>query len=126
MKPNKANKRTMIYCEPCAFKKIFEPDESINLVEIKRSSVQLKGPKLNPASGTTNPAGSMTKTKMVKCPKCGRGVVVKELQSAYTKVYEEIDRREQKAREEADRIKRLEDGKPHERQNKDLDPDFLG
>ena len=60
--------------------------------------------------------------KKVKCPQCGRGVVVKPLPDVYSKSYDEIDKREQMAREEKEKRKRIEDGTPPKFQP----PDFLG
>lgn len=59
----------------------------------------------------------------VKCPQCGRGVVIKALPDVYAKSYDEIDAREAKAREDADKRRRIEDGIPIRREK---DPDFLG
>ena len=58
----------------------------------------------------------------VKCPDCGRGVVVKSLPDVYSKSYDEIDKREQKAKEEFEKKKRIEDGTPI----KYRPPEFLG
>lgn len=58
----------------------------------------------------------------VKCPDCGRGVVVKSLPDVYSKSYDEIDKREQKAKEDLEKKKRIEDGTPM----KYRPPEFLG
>ena len=59
----------------------------------------------------------------VKCPKCGRGVVIKNLPDVYSKSYDEIDLRVQKAKEEIEKKRRIEDGTPSKLE--DI-PDFLG
>lgn len=58
----------------------------------------------------------------VKCPKCGRGIAVKSLPDVYSKSYDEIDKKEQKAKEEYEKKKRIEDGTPI----KYKPPEFLG
>lgn len=161
-------KRFLVFCEPCAYKKIYLSDKPDGLTEIKTSPIPrhiptLKNPnhKMLPIdidqltsegwkqvdgdgktslifekSGTTkmlvphqngwcecalNLSVHKQNTK-VKCPKCGRGVVVKKLPDVYSNSYDEIDRREQAAKEAQEKKKRIEDGTPP----KLKPPEFLG
>lgn len=122
MKEAKPN-RSMLFCEPCGFKKIIEPEqEELGLTEIKRPSVQGGIPQLDATFKTTTKA-AVERKRMYKCPRCGRGVQIKELSQSYTKVLNELDQRKERERIEKDRLKRIEDGKPLE---KKADPNFLG
>lgn len=110
-----APKRKMIFCEPCSFKMIIEPDQTPDLIEIKTSKIPGKIPEIDPATGKTKVYPEKKQILKYKCPKCGRGVIVKELQAAYTKTYKQLDDKLEKERVDADRKKRLEDGKPPEK-----------
>lgn len=161
--------RFLVYCEICAYKKIFNTDKPDDLVQIKTSAIQTKIPTLtNPSIKTSNVVdidtltsqgwkkvdgdgktnlvfelNGQTKTLVsqnnqwkesvvniavmqqktkVKCPSCGRGVVVKSLPDVYSKSYDEIDKKMQKAKEEYEKKKRIEDGTPI----KYNPPEFLG
>lgn len=161
-------KRWLVFCEPCAYKRILNTDRPEDMTSIKVSPVPGKIPQLNQPNMKFHPVSIDTLTEQgwkqtggdgkthfifelngqtkvlvydkndwkesiqnlpmqkqcskVKCPKCGRGVVIKALPDVYAKSYDEIDAREQKAREEADRRKRIEDGTPLKKET----PDFLG
>lgn len=114
-------KRTMIFCEPCGFKKIIEPDEELNLTEIPTCPVPIDIPKLDPLTNKAKTKPAKVRNKKYKCPKCGRGVAVKELQAAYSSAFKKIDEEEEKARMALDKQKRIEDGKPIEKE-----PEFTG
>lgn len=115
-------KRYMIFCEPCAYKKIYTTEKPEDLVHIKVSEVPGGSPKLDPKTGKTVFSKNHKQLQKVKCPKCGRGTVLKPLPDVYSKSYDAIDKREQEAREAAEKRKRVEDGTPI----KYRPPDFLG
>jgi predicted RNA-binding Zn-ribbon protein involved in translation (DUF1610 family) len=66
------------------------------------------------------------KNRMYKCPKCGRGVVLRELVTAYVSAFDQLDRRREQERIEKEKVKRIEDGKPHEKGPPPVGPTFLG
>lgn len=109
-------KRTMIFCEPCSFKMILEkgclPE---SLVEIKTSPIPGGIPQLDPKTGRAKQKPHTNQNKRYKCPKCGRGVVVKELQGAYSTTINQIEMKAQLQKHEEDRRQRIQDGKPPER-----------
>lgn len=117
-------KRKMIFCEPCSYKRILEANETPeDLFSIKVSPVPGGIPELDPVTGKTKVKPVTDQTKKLKCPRCGRGVVVKDLQPAYANAFKQIDDKAEKERLEADRKKRLEDGEPSK---KKADSDFYG
>ena len=119
---NSKVKRTMIFCEPCGYKSIIEPKQNPDeLTEIVSAKIQAGIPQLEGNKTVTKPF--IERPKMYKCPKCGRGVRVKELLAPYAKAMSEIDQKKELDRLEADKLKRIEDGKPKE---KPSDPVFLG
>jgi predicted methyltransferase len=115
-------KRFLVFCEPCSYKKILNTDKPEDMVQIKVSPVPGGAPKLDPKTGKTITRPTTNQCNKVKCPKCGRGVVLKPLPDVYSKSYDEIDKREQKAKEEIEKKKRIEDGTPI----KYKPPEFLG
>ena len=114
-------KRFLLFCEPCSFKKILGTNTPEDMTPIKTSPVPGGAPKLDPKSGKTLEKKSLNQHAKVKCPQCGRGVTIKPLPDVYSKSYDEIDKREQQAKEAAEKKKRIEDGTPPK-----LDLDFLG
>jgi hypothetical protein len=121
---NQKNKAKMIFCEPCSFKMILDSDDMPdNLVEIKTSPIPGGIPVFDAKSGKTKVKSNHKQNKKFKCPKCGRGVVIKELQAAYTNTIKQIDEKQEKEKLENDRKKRIEDGMPIE---KNIDTEFLG
>ena len=109
-------KSRMIFCEPCSFKMILQDDNiPDSLVEIKTSAVPGGIPSLDPTTGQIKTKPSSPQKKKIKCPKCGRGVVVKELQGAYSSTIDKIKQKIEKENIEEDRKKRIEDGKPLEK-----------
>ncbi len=115
------SKRTMLYCEPCGFKQIIEVQTTPDLFEIKRTDLQSNIPKLEGDKTVNKPV--IPRSRMYKCPCCGRGVVVRGLLDAYVKTFAKIDEQSEKARQEEEKQKRIEDGKPHEKVD---EPEFLG
>ena len=111
--------RYFIYCEPCSYKKIYEEDSN-DLTQIKVSPIPGGCPKLE--KGKTVVKKSTKQLSKVKCPKCGRGVVLKPLPEVYAKSFADIEAKQQKAREEFERQKRIEDGTPL----KPKPPEFIG
>lgn len=119
---NSKAKRMMIFCEPCGHKQIIEPKANPeDLTEIPSTKIQAGIPQLEGNKTVTKPF--IERPKMYKCPKCGRGVRIKELLTPYAKALSEIDQKRELERLEADKLKRIEDGKPKE---KPTDPVFLG
>lgn len=106
------NKDKMIFCEPCSFKMIL-PEGKIpdNLIQIKTASIQSNIPNLDSKSGKIVNKKNKELSKKVKCPKCGRAVVVKELQNSYASTIKKIKEQEAKEKANEDRKKRIEDGK---------------
>jgi DNA-directed RNA polymerase subunit RPC12/RpoP len=113
-------KRFLIFCEPCSYKKIYGTDSPEDLTQIKVSSVPGGSPRLE--KGKTVVPSTQKQLSKVKCPKCGRGVVLRPLPDVYSKSYDEIDKKEQQAREASEKRKRIEDGTPQ----KYTPPEFLG
>ena len=106
----------MIFCEPFSFKMIIEEDHlPESFFEIKTCPIPGGIPKLDEKIGRAKKKPPTNQKKKYKCPKCGRGVVVKELQGAYLKTIKQIEIKEEKIKTEEDRKKRLQDGLPMER-----------
>jgi DNA-directed RNA polymerase subunit RPC12/RpoP len=116
-------KRYMTYCEPCGFKRILETNKPEDMITIQTSAIPGGVPQLDPTTNKTILKESKPGPIKVKCPKCGRGVVLKELPEVYAKQYTAIDERKAKERRAADKQQRIQDGKPIKREK---DPDFLG
>lgn len=115
--------KKIIFCEPCSFKMIIDEENiSKELTQIKTSSIQGRIPELNLKTNKTEHKPVKNQTKKVKCPRCGRGVVVKDIQGAYEKTIKEREERTEQQKQELDKKQRIEDGKPLE---KNLDYDFL-
>ena len=108
----------MIFCESCAFKQIIpkNPDDC-DLVEIKTSAIPSGAPILDPRTGKAKERPQKTQAKKYKCPRCGRGVVAKEVQGAIAKAIKLRDAKTEAERQENDRKKRIQDGLPPERPN---------
>lgn len=106
------NKRKMIFCEPCAYKQIIDPKEEPDLVVIPTSPIQQGIPQLDQATGKTKLRPAKPQNKKYKCPKCGRGVVVKELLGAYSSLMKKLDDETERKKAEEDRLQRLKDGMP--------------
>ena len=104
-------KRKILFCEPCGYKEIVEVedigDEYQEIPDVPGGS-----PTLDPVTKKVVTKKGIRREKKKKCPKCGRGVFLKNLPAAYTKTIKSIEKREEKEKQESERLKRLEDGKP--------------
>lgn len=146
-----SNTRTMLFCEPCGYKRIIETAaDAAGLIEHKTSPVQARIPtldvtanktvntwvadpktgKIDPATGQIDPATIQIvnpqmkpQPKRYKCPKCGRVAKVRGLLKPFDDALKQVDERKAKERIEEEKRKRLEDGRPPE---KKIDPDFIG
>lgn len=129
-------KRMMLFCEPCGYKQILESNEfPKDLPEIKTCPVQtnipvldpktnktINVPTLDPKSNEVINKAARPQPKKYKCPKCGRGVRLKELLKPYAMALDKVDEEKEQQRLEADKKKRLADGLP----DKKPDANFLG
>ena len=79
-------------------------------------------PALDQDTGKTKTKHQILQNKKDKCPKCGRGVVVKQLQEAYSSTIKKIKQKDEEEKFEEDRKKRIEDGKPL---LKNIDSEYL-
>jgi len=115
-------KRWFVFCEPCSYKQIITADEPLtdDLVEIKTSAVPRGGPVVDPESKKVKNAPSINQPKRVKCPSCGRGVVVKKLPDVYANAYKAVDEEARRQQEAEEKKKRIEDGKPHIRTSEEF------
>ena len=123
MTKQEPTKRYLIFCEPCSYKRVLEDDNPDDLILIKRSSVPSGYPKIDPQSKKTKVPKAKENTRMSKCPRCGRGAIIKSLPEVYKNTYKAIDDRNREEQQALERKKRIEDGKPHER---NIDEDFIG
>lgn len=110
-------KRWFLYCEPCSYKRIITAEEPNcdDLVEIKSSPIPKAGPALDPEAKSIKTPKPAEQPKKVKCPNCGRGVIVKKLPDVYANAFKAVDEETRKKQEAEEKKKRLEDGKPHTR-----------
>lgn len=100
--------RFLLFCEPCAYKKIIE-EPAKNLEEIKRPDIPGGAPQIDPETKSLKEGKKVVQPVMSKCPRCGRGVILKKLTEAYTKAYGE---QEKKAQEEKERQKKWRQENP--------------
>lgn len=113
-------KRFMAFCEPCSFKRILSTNKPEDMILMKPTSpIQSNIPVLE--NGKTKKFADKPVRQNVKCPNCGRGIILRELPSVYEKSYEEIDKMQRDAKAAAEKKKRIEDGTPTK-----PNPDFLG
>jgi predicted RNA-binding Zn-ribbon protein involved in translation (DUF1610 family) len=118
------NKRMMLFCEPCGYKRILDIAETIkDLPENMTSPIQLRIPQLDPSTNKTVLSKFQEQPKRHKCPQCGRAAKVRELLKPFSDALKKVDEDKEKQRLEEEKKKRLEDGKPPE---KKIDPDFMG
>lgn len=128
MMKNRKNDRMMIFCEPCSFKAIIHGQEDLkNYSPIQTASIPGGAPELD-QNGKKKVKPSLENVQKVKCPKCGRGVVVKTLSTPYSSAYKHIDEEKEKKRLEDDRLQRIKDGVPVQKVSEPTDqpPQFLG
>lgn len=114
-------KRYLVFCEPCSYKRILTSDTPDDMVPIKQADVPGGSPRLEAGKTVSRPAHKQS--AKVKCPQCGRGVVVKVLPDVYSKAYQEVDDRQRKNKEDKEKRQRIEDGMPVKRSK---DVDFMG
>ncbi len=116
--------RWLLFCEPCSYKQIITADEpGEGLVEIKTSPVPTGIPAIDPQTKKIKTALPLPQPKKVKCPQCGRGVVIRKLPDVYANAFKAVDEITRKEQEALEKKKRIEDGKPHIRTNTE---EFLG
>lgn len=114
-----APKKLMLYCEPCAYKRLIMPEEQISdLVEIPSVPIPGGAPVLKPGETKAKPRPQAEQPKKYKCPKCGRGVRVKEMLAPYAKAVDQKLKVKEKEERDKARLQRIKDGQPPER-NKD-------
>jgi DNA-directed RNA polymerase subunit RPC12/RpoP len=124
MNQKTSNNRTMLFCEPCGYKRIIESEADVaDLTENKTSPVQLHIPILDETSLKMKPSKFQEQAKRYKCPQCGRTVKTRELLKPFNDALKQVDEQKAKQALEADKQKRIDDGKPHE---KKIDPEFMG
>jgi hypothetical protein len=63
-----------LYCEFCNFNSICDGDNKISASEIARSSFQSIPPWFDQEKKEMSKPVNSKKTKIFKCPKCGRGI----------------------------------------------------
>ena len=117
-------KRMMLFCEPCGFKQIIEPDKMpTDICEIKTSPIQQQIPILDVGTNKTVTKPFKPQPKKYKCPSCGRGVRLKELLKPYADSMNKVDEENHKKTREEQKKKRIADGQP---EKKKPDPNFTG
>ena len=76
----------ILFCEPCGFKKLIE-DNPENYEKLPRLEIQSKIPYMD-KEGKVVSSKPLVQPIMSKCPKCGRGVILKKITDAYVKTEE--------------------------------------
>lgn len=61
--------------------------------------------------------------RLVKCKKCGRGVVIQKLPKVYKDTIQKIEQKNSIEEREKERLQRIKDGQPYTR---NVDDDFIG
>ena len=130
MKSRKLRKRKLkkkrthkiLFCEPCAYKEIIKIED---IGEDFESVPDVPGgaPRLDPVTKKAVVQKATKRNKKKKCPKCGRGVFLKELPKAYDKAIQLEIEKEEKEHILSEKKKRIEDGKPLKRES-DRQTDF--
>lgn len=82
-------------------------DDLKNFNIIKNAKIQSKLPDIKNKKIVTK-----NNKDMIKCPSCGRGILVKNLNGSHLETINKIKTKEQKEKEENEFRKRIEDGKP--------------
>lgn len=116
MKPQET-KRFLVFCEPCAYKKIVTEDELKTLPTIKRADIQGHINELDKQTRKIIKKPPIKKNMLTKCPKCGRGVIVKNLPPSYTSAFDQKDKVSKQTQEEEAWLARLKDGTPEKRKD---------
>ena len=63
-------KRFLLFCEPCAYKQIFESDEPDSLIMMKVSDIPGGVPVLDPKTNKAIVKPATKPNRKAKCPKC--------------------------------------------------------
>jgi hypothetical protein len=90
---NPAPKKYMVYCDNCGKQKVDIGFNLQHMTKIPLANVPGGVPKLSP-DGKAEHRPALPRPKMVKCPKCGRGVTVRGFavpESNHTEVKQEND-----------------------------------
>lgn len=117
-------KRWYLFCEPCSHKQIIQGNDPCHgLTQMKMSPVPGGSPRYDEQEKKTVIKKTVPRLPYAKCPKCGRACVIKKLPDVYNDVFQSIDEDEKKKKEEAERLKRIEDGAPIK---VDKDTKFIG
>ena len=82
-----------VYCEFCNFKDITESTEGY--VEVKRAKIPRGIPTFDPVEKKTKNKKSLDQTKMIKCPQCGRGVILKKLPKPYAEALKKQEKEDE-------------------------------
>lgn len=115
--------RWLLFCEPCSYKQIMTAEQpGEGLVEIQTSPIPGGVPTIDPETKKIKAARPTPQPKKVKCPQCGRGVVIRRLPDVYANAFKAVDEMARKEQEASEKKKRIEDGKPHIRTTEE----FLG
>jgi len=105
---NQKSQKKLIFCDFCSFRKILNnADDLKNFNIIKNAKIQSKLPDIKNKKIVTK-----NNKDMIKCPSCGRGILVKNLNGSHLETINKIKTKEQKEKEENEFRKRIEDGKP--------------
>ena len=72
MTPHQLKTKKILFCEACGYKAITDEKE---MELISRSEIQ---------NGIKNKE-NLKQTSMIKCPKCGRGIILRRMIDAYLK-----------------------------------------
>lgn len=100
--------RWILYCEPCNYKEIVDESKLSNFIEIPTVPLCTGVPLYDEKQKRTIVPELKKQSKRVKCPQCGRGVVLKSLPEPYKK---ELKSKEEAAeaakREEAEMLAKL-------------------
>lgn len=111
---NQTSKRFSLFCEPCGFRTTIADIDKVELIEIKTTYIQGKLPTLVQDKIVNKP--NLNRPRKFKCPKCGRGITIKELQGSLSKAIIEKEQNDEKQRLATDKKKRIEDGQPEVKQ----------
>ena len=95
--------KLLLFCEPCAYKKIITEDDIVK--NIPRKEIPGVIPYMDLETKLIKEKKSINQSTMSKCPKCGRGVILKRLPEAYTKAQNEQQKLEH---EEKERLKKCQ------------------
>lgn len=97
-----ANKLYRLYCEICNWKKITDGKDVDGILEIKTSPIPGGIPQLDPETKEIKTSKSKKQPKKLRCPKCGRVVIPREINDPQTEADEkkEMEKRKEQLDEE--------------------------